>query len=130
MRAVTGNPAYLGVLQRDEYAAADTRHVIRTVLARWGLEHFTDDSTLVATELVANAARHAHGPVIRVTLTLMRDTGVRVAVTDESTQLPVMRSADELAESGRGLHLIEAASTRWGVLPFAWGKQVWAEVSR
>ncbi|MFD4543309.1 hypothetical protein [Streptomyces bauhiniae] len=54
---------------------------------------------------------------MRVTLTIVHGTGVRVAVTDGSTQPPVMRPVDELAESGRGLHLILATAARWGECP-------------
>lgn len=129
IRAVNGEPAWTGALLRDEQAVADARHMVRNVLTRWRLEWLADDSALVMTELVANAVRHACGHVVRVTITLVHGSGVRVSVTDESMELPVVQPVDVLAESGRGLHLVEATAARWGAVPFTWGKQVWAEVT-
>lgn len=51
-----------------------------------------------------------------------------MAVTDKSRDLPQLREGEPLAESGRGLRLVDAMSTRWGGIPLNWGKQVWAEV--
>ncbi|MDH6120334.1 hypothetical protein ABH930_005890 [Kitasatospora sp. GAS204A] len=50
------------------------------------------------------------------------------AVSDPSTEGPVTREADFVAESGRGLHLVDSFSQSWGWHPLASGagKVVWA----
>ncbi|MGV9557568.1 ATP-binding protein [Streptomyces sp. NPDC003401] len=126
--STTGDPAYAGVFQRDDLAVRDARAMVRIVLSAWGLGQLEEDAGLLATELVANAVRHARGDVIRFTVTRTARYRVRVAVTDRSKQAPVLRPANPFAESGRGLHLVVALSSRWEVIPLPWGKQVWAEV--
>ncbi|MCX4750663.1 ATP-binding protein [Kitasatospora sp. NBC_01287] len=50
------------------------------------------------------------------------------AVSDPSSAGPVTREADFVAESGRGLHLVDSFSRSWGWHPLASGagKVVWA----
>ncbi len=49
------------------------------------------------------------------------------AVSDPSSEGPVTREADWVAESGRGLHLVDSFSRSWGWHPLAGaGKVVWA----
>jgi hypothetical protein len=49
------------------------------------------------------------------------------AVSDPSSTGPVTRDADYIAESGRGLHLVDSFSRSWGWHPLAGaGKVVWA----
>jgi anti-sigma regulatory factor (Ser/Thr protein kinase) len=79
-------------------------------------------------ELVANAIVHARQPMtVGVTRT---DAGaLRVSVADESPAQP-WASNYRLADSaGRGLRLVEAVSTAWGVSPSSdgVGKIVWFE---
>ncbi|MFF0224968.1 ATP-binding protein [Streptomyces sp. NPDC004629] len=126
--SVTGDPAYSGVLLRDEQAAEDARAMVAMVLAVWHLPQLADDATLVATELVSNAVRHARGAVVRITVARIARDRVRLAVTDKSRELPRIQLADPLAETGRGLLLVDGLSSTWGVIPYTWGKSVWAEV--
>ena len=53
--------------------AADARAATRDIMRSW---HVTgepaDDVTLVVSELIGNAVRHAFGPVVILTLTLIR----------------------------------------------------------
>ncbi|PSK58015.1 hypothetical protein B0E38_01860 [Streptomyces sp. 111WW2] len=128
IETTTGDPAFSGVLQRDPMAGADVRRMVRAVLTAWELLDLEDDVRLVSTELVSNAAKHARGDVVRVTLTRTGLRRVRVAVTDRSRGELVMRPVDEDSESGRGLHLVRALASRTGVVPLPWGKSVWAEV--
>ncbi|AWW43208.1 ATP-binding protein [Streptomyces cadmiisoli] len=125
----TGAPSYSGALQRDDQAAEDARKIVDIVLAVWRLEHLADDVKLIASELVSNAARHARGTVVRMVVTRTARYRVRVAVTDKSRDLPQLQIADPLAEAGRGLCLVDALASNWGVIPLPWGKQVWAEVT-
>jgi hypothetical protein len=64
-------------------------------------------------------------PLIRLSL-VRNDPQVVCAVSDPSERGPVPREADWIAESGRGLHLVESFSKSWGWHPIAVGKVVWA----
>lgn len=116
------------------------RDFARTTLYSWGMPDLFDDLGLVVSELVTNALRHAlsvdgldrpsdeltHLSPIRVTL---RRNGSHVvcAVTDPSDDIPIRKKPDHVAESGRGLHLVESFSRAWGWTPMTGrGKVVWA----
>src|SRR5580658_4976366 len=83
-----------------------------------------DDLELLVSELVTNAVVYATGDV-EVTICLGADR-VRVAVGDGNGTPPNLRSPD--AAGGRGLHLVEAVASRWGVEGRAGGKSVWFEM--
>jgi hypothetical protein len=52
---------------------------------------------------------------------------VLCAVADPGTTRPRLKEPDYFAESGRGLHVIDALSDAWGcTAPGAGGKTVWA----
>ena len=86
------------------------------------------DSVLLAlTELVSNAARHGSGPI---EVELSGHSGrLLLRVSDGSSALPRQQGpADQAAESGRGIVLVDAVTSQWGVLlqPHG-GKTVWCE---
>ncbi len=85
-----------------------------------------DDLALVVSELVTNAVR-AGSPTVRVAI---GEDGRRVVlrVTDEAAGWPAERAADANDPGGRGLPLVRALSTDWGVQPQGNGKVVWAEL--
>ncbi|MFI9276127.1 ATP-binding protein [Kitasatospora sp. NPDC052896] len=63
---------------------------------------------------------------IRISL-VHRAPNLVCAVSDPSSDGPVTREADFVAESGRGLHLVDSFSHSWGWHPLAGaGKVVWA----
>ncbi|QMU68741.1 ATP-binding protein [Streptacidiphilus sp. P02-A3a] len=70
-------------------------------------------------------AQAGSSPLIRLSL-VRRAPQVVCAVSDPSTNGPVAREADFIAESGRGLHLVDSFSQSWGWHPVAAGKVVWA----
>jgi two-component sensor histidine kinase len=86
--------------------------------------------TLVS-ELTTNAYRYGSEPgddmLVRV-LPLL--TGVRVEVHDTSRKRPHMRTESDERARGRGMHIVEALASRWGVDDRPFGKVVWAEVDR
>ncbi|RJL34569.1 ATP-binding protein [Bailinhaonella thermotolerans] len=106
------------------------RDVTRSTLSEWGLESLSDDAVLVVSELVTNALRYGLFPTFDRPITLMlarRGTEVLCAVTDPSQDLPVVRSPDYCQENGRGLHVVEIYSRRWGCdILDTGGKAVWA----
>jgi hypothetical protein len=77
--------------------------------------------------LAGNALRHARSS-FTVSLSLT-DRDLLVAVTDASRHEPVLRSPGPSSTSGRGLQLVSALSSDWGVrLVHLEGKTVWATV--
>lgn len=103
------------------------REVERAVVSR-GAAAVVDDAALVAAELLANAVQHGDPPV---TATVSGDAHrIRIAVHDANARPPVRPSASTSNMTGRGLALVAAVSTRWGVErdAAAGGKVVWAEL--
>ncbi|SNR97664.1 Histidine kinase-like ATPase domain-containing protein [Actinomadura mexicana] len=110
-------------------------------LASWGLRGLADDVTLIASELVTNAVRHASEREIRVRL-VREPRGVLLEVWDSSDDMPVRRqAADDAAPDaaaleaessgtrGRGLPIVEALAFQCGVRRTEpRGKWVWARV--
>ena len=99
-------------------------------LREWGLP--LDPAEHLVAELAANAATHGRVPGrdFRLTLYVVGDT-LRIEVTDtRGDRLPHTELPPPDTESGRGLLLVDALSTRWGVSPGpAPRKTVWAEVT-
>jgi anti-sigma regulatory factor (Ser/Thr protein kinase) len=81
------------------------------------------DAQLCTTELVTNAFNHAGGEAW-VTITWDGEF-LRVDVEDRSMRLPRLKDADKMAESGRGLGLMEALVHSWGWSPKGLGKAVY-----
>ncbi|HVE74338.1 MAG TPA: SpoIIE family protein phosphatase [Mycobacteriales bacterium] len=87
-----------------------------------------DDARLVAIELVTNATLHGLPPVtVRV---LRHAECVRIEVEDAGQSAPMLPAHSTEAMTGRGLRLVAAVSSRWGVDPSrSGGKIVWAELA-
>jgi len=108
-------------------SAGRARELVTSTCWQWGVGELADDIALVVTELVANAVRHAGTDL---TLRLVRlDSGVRLEVADRSTRPLRPREAGLVDEGGRGLLLVDALSTRYGVETDSDGKLVWAELA-
>ena len=109
-------------------SAAEARALVRAAFGAWGLEGVVDDGALLVSELVGNAAEHTRSRRIRVTVSRPHVDVVRISVVDRSGTMPVPRRAREEDQGGRGLAVVDALTTRWGVDSLAWGKRVWAEL--
>jgi anti-sigma regulatory factor (Ser/Thr protein kinase) len=117
-------------------AVRGARKFTSRTLTQWELSERFDDVALVVSELVTNALRHGlpadtprdQEPPVR--LHLMRWTSRLVcAVRDPSQDSPVASEAEDSAECGRGLLLVDSFSDSWGWHPLAGpltGKVVWA----
>ncbi len=100
------------------------RHYVRDLLLGWNLARLVEDAQLGTSELVANAVRHAGTELI---LTVSSGDSVTIAIRDSDPQLrrPVVSDDDALSESGRGLHIVAAISSDWGITATSGGKIVW-----
>jgi anti-sigma regulatory factor (Ser/Thr protein kinase) len=115
-------PAELG-------SPGEARALVRSACLAWEIDdEVSEDAALVATELVANVVDHAGTPC---TLTVGVDgDGLLIEVRDfYPCPLPEPRPVDPYGPRGRGLLVVAAVSSRWGVTPFSDGKSVWALLS-
>lgn len=111
------------------------RRFIRETITDWGLRTLADDLTTVVNELTTNAVQHAlttsREPCSRGWLGIAR-TGntVMCAVTDPSPTPPACHRPEHLAETGRGLLIVNALTSQWGYAPAGpTGKTVWARIT-
>ncbi|MET8952001.1 SpoIIE family protein phosphatase [Streptomyces sp. NPDC004393] len=111
-------------LPDDPKAAGQARTCVRDQLAAWNLDELIMTTELVVSELVGNVVRHARGPI---TLRLLRGRALVCEVTDASPTMPRIRRATDTDESGRGLQLIAALTSRWGARYTVSGKCIWTE---
>jgi anti-sigma regulatory factor (Ser/Thr protein kinase) len=107
-------------------AASEARAFLRTALRTWALDGLGEITELLASELVTNALVHGEGPI---TLSVDAHDAIRVEVTDQSATEPVVLSATEVLEHGRGIFIVDRLATRWGCEPTdTGGKTVWFEL--
>ena len=121
-----GASQLLLVLPGTIVAVTNARHTVVDTMRRWGFRdpEWLDTVTLVVTELVGNAVRHARGGI---TLDMRSDGKVTLGVTDSSPERPrVGRTSGD--HGGLGLLIVDALCPRWGVCGRVAGKRVWAEL--
>lgn len=114
------------VLSGEPQDAGLARRFVTDALTAWGAGPHAYTAALLVSEMVANAALHAHTQ-ITVHVQLTGDT-LRLSVTDGSPRQPVVRHYGAEATTGRGLGLVIALAQRWGVEPAGAGKTVWVEL--
>ncbi|MFE4019790.1 ATP-binding protein [Streptomyces sp. NPDC059101] len=116
------------------------RGELRRQLEQWGLaEELGESAALLVSELVTNAVRaQAADGGAWVGVRFARERGgrrLRLEVRDRSGGRPVIKekqmeaTEEEAAECGRGLVLVDALASGWGVEPDGIGKVVWAELA-
>lgn len=79
-------------------------------------------------ELVTNALIHDGDSPVTLELET-RGTSIRVAVSDDSPELPEIRSSSPSEPSGRGLQIVRVLASATGVerVPGD-GKRIWADI--
>lgn len=119
--SVTATPTLTLALPPVPESARHARHAIAENGLDSDLEHTV---SLLVTEVVANAIRHAGGGEIRIGATLAPGFA-RVEVLDAGPGF----DPDDRPKDGFGLRLVDKLATRWGV-ERARGTLVWFEVDR
>jgi anti-sigma regulatory factor (Ser/Thr protein kinase) len=104
----------------------------RSVLHEWGLREITDDAAVIVSELMTNAQRASAALDSRppIALRVLADAERLVIEAWDRCPLDVQpATADEDAEYGRGVPIVQALSNRWGQHRIAPNlKAIWAEV--
>ncbi|WP_329612091.1 SpoIIE family protein phosphatase [Streptomyces brevispora] len=115
--------------QADPQGLSDARTIVRQALADWDMAELADDAELLTGELLVNVLLHTEGGAV-LTLEVLPEPvrRVRLSVQDRSSVWPRRRTPGETATSGRGLLLLDAVATRWGIEPRGEGKAVWCEI--
>ncbi|MEU8701042.1 SpoIIE family protein phosphatase [Streptomyces sp. NPDC048680] len=115
--------------QADPEGLSDARTIVRQALTDWNMAELADDAELVTGELLVNVLLHTEGGAV-LTLEVLPEPvrRVRLSVQDRSSVWPRRRTPGETATSGRGLLLLDAVATRWGIEPRGEGKAVWCEI--
>ncbi|MFI6576174.1 ATP-binding protein [Nocardiopsis sp. NPDC050513] len=114
-------------------APARARRDVKHFLRHPGHADLADAAVLVVSELVTNAVEHGRPPV-RVNLTWVDDgahSTLRLDVHDQGriASYPAAEHADDDAESGRGLFIVDHLAVRWGLTQDpVHGTHAWAEI--
>lgn len=121
-------PAPVAYVFRPEPASVGAA---RRFVAGWcEAAAFSDDvcdtAVLLTSEVVTNAFTHGRSEA-HVTAACTPQ-GIHVAVTDGNSRYPEVVAADPDALSGRGLTILAALASRWGVQEASFGKTVWFEL--
>lgn len=116
-------------------SVAALRHELASDLLPIGSIDTISDATLVLSELLSNAVRHAlpasdGGMIVNWHVEDVSDgQAVVIAVTDGSTETePEKKPPSEGGVSGRGLAIVDTIATDWGVRRTPQHKTVWARV--
>ena len=107
-------------------AARRARELVTEACGWWDCPELAGPACIVITEMVNNVVAHARTPM--VVLIATKGDGLSVAVRDRSGTVPTYGGVpvSPTAPGGRGMLLIDSVAWRWGSLPLADGKVVWA----
>jgi anti-sigma regulatory factor (Ser/Thr protein kinase) len=97
------------------------RRFVRDILREHPLD-IVEAAELLTSELASNCVRHAH---TAFELAVDSREEIRIEVRDTGEGRPELRSPSPRDPSGRGLRIVEAMASAWGISPSAGGKVVW-----
>jgi anti-sigma regulatory factor (Ser/Thr protein kinase) len=108
----------------------EARSFLSEALERFNVDVDTDAARLLTSEIASNAIRHGKEP-IDVSVSV-GENGLRVSVFDRGSgfdpgdlRFDEDMSPEAWAEDGRGLQLVHALSSDWGVERRDEGTEVW-----
>ncbi len=104
------------------------RRVLRELLCVWGAPQDREDAELLTTELVANVVDHVGGDEALTQEVDLAEDWLRIGVVDGSAVRPVVQELSGVRMRGRGLQMVAAIATRWGVDDHHGGKRVWLDL--
>ena len=116
------------VLPPEPASVRRARQHVAALLEAEGTGVSAELACLLVSELVTNAVLHA-GSEVEVRVSAGPEV-VRVEVVDGSARPAVRRHFSAESSTGRGMLLVEALASGWGVEPRATGKAVWFELAR
>jgi anti-sigma regulatory factor (Ser/Thr protein kinase) len=125
---------YSLTLAPEPSAVALARFTLRAALWDWQIDHLADTAQLIICELATNAIKFANSARIYIYL---REVGspignggtLVIEVIDDSSEMPAIVEAGTDDECHRGLVLVDALATKWGVELLEPGKVVWAQLT-
>ncbi|MDT4903767.1 MAG: hypothetical protein QOH52_1783 [Pseudonocardiales bacterium] len=103
------------------------RHLAEVLGNRAGAQSMIADAELIVSELLTNSV-NAQARLTELTLTA-HDGYVRIEVHDDAGGKPELQQPGIDDEHGRGLMIVSALSSDWGVEASTVGKRVWVELS-
>jgi PAS domain S-box-containing protein len=120
----TGGVQRLVTLPPAPESARQARRFVTEVVTAARADAYLDTAALLTSELVTNGIVHAHTDlqvVVEATA-----TWVRVEVIDGNPMLPVRKTYNDDAQTGRGLEMVELLASDFGITQLADdGKRVW-----
>jgi anti-sigma regulatory factor (Ser/Thr protein kinase) len=116
------------VFDADPRLGHQIRDWITTAISGHDCPVDATDAALVVTELFSNAVRHGPaGGRVLVGYCLWQQ-GARLVVCDGGGPgTPQLVEGGQLAEGGRGLHVVESLAARWGSFRSAGAQVVWCD---
>lgn len=113
---------------RNPDSISEARSATAEALAAWGMQSLASDGLVVVSELATNALVHA-GTSFELRLS-RHPRSVRIAVLDHGPGTPEPLAPSTVRPHGRGLQIVDAMSSAWGVSGLKAGtKLVWAELA-
>lgn len=119
-------------------ASGTARMFTKATLMAWRASWLIENATLIVAELVTNAIKATGVTTEAVSYDKLTTINLRILgfreviffeVWDCDARLPIQGEAGPDSETGRGLTIVQALASRWGVYPAPnGGKVVWAEV--
>jgi anti-sigma regulatory factor (Ser/Thr protein kinase) len=102
-------------------------HLHPAILEQSAAAELVNAAEAVVSELATNALAAGGAESIDVDL-MLHHTFLHISVWDDGEGLPALRSPPPSDTHGRGLRIVDALTTAWGVLFHDGGKRVWADV--
>lgn len=103
------------------------RRLCTAKLQLWGMHGLVENAQLLTSELVTNALRHGDGSSDVVVRFVITTHAAVIIVDDGSPGAARVRQAGEDDEAGRGMLLVSALATQWGVSPS--GATTWCSLA-
>lgn len=118
------------------------RRFVRDALASWQLGDLVENASLCVSELTTNAALHSTSPYFEIVMEELPGA-VCISVDDQGSvpvdavvarddglgDEPALSSPEAVASTGRGLMIVSAIASDWGVEQTESGKRVWARIA-